>query len=456
MLIRFTVENFLSFNQQTEFSMIAGSGRLFPGHLMKGKGRNDINVLKAGIIYGANAAGKSNLIKAMAFAKKLVLKGTESKEIIPVKPFRLDIANSKKPSRFEFEFKYAHVLYAYGFVIDAEQVQEEWLYKIGKTVEKPIFERKTNAQKQTEIEFGIKFSDKEEEQFFKFLAKGTRPNQLFITEAIDRNATGVEAINHCFEWFYDVLHIIFPDSKYLGLDFGGDDDRLIKDFSRFLELLGTGVKEVVTKTVNLEDAFKNLPDEISDAIKSDLKELPSDVKKSMLISVLDKVYNIKRDENNELKATILKTKHQAKQTTSEVLFDIEDESDGTQRLFDLIPALLDLANEENVYIIDELDRSMHALLSINLLKLFFEQTQKHNAQLIVTTHEAALLDLTLLRKDEIWFVEKNKWGETKAYSLEEFKPRYDKDIRRGYLQGRYGAIPFVGNIESFRKTISET
>ena len=116
---------------------------------------------------------------------------------------------------------------------------------------------------------------------------------------------------------------------------------------------------------------------------------------------------------------------------------------------------MDLTNEDRVYIIDELDRSMHALLSISLLELFFKQTQKRHSQLIVTTHEAVLLDLTLLRKDEIWFVEKNKWGESKAYSLEEFKPRYDKDIRRGYLQGRYGAIPFIDNVKTFGGVISK-
>ena len=116
MLIRFTVENFLSFNQETEFSMIAGSGRSFPEHLIKGKGRNDINILKAGVIYGANAAGKSNLVKAMAFAKRLILKGTESKENYSCETFSSGYSQCKKNRpKFEFEFKHANVLYAYGF-----------------------------------------------------------------------------------------------------------------------------------------------------------------------------------------------------------------------------------------------------------------------------------------------------------------------------------------------------
>lgn len=449
MLIRFTVENFLSFNQETEFSMIASSGRLFPEHVMKEKGRNNINILKAGVIYGANAAGKSNLIKAMAFARRLVLRGTESNEIIAVKPFRLDAASLNKPTKFEFEFKYQGTCYAYGFSINATKVLEEWLYKVNKTTENPIFRRTTNDKQQADIDFHVNFSDQEEEQFFKFLAKGTRPNQLFLTEAIDRNATDIKAINHCFKWFYEVLNIVFPESKYLGLDFVGDDDKLSKDFGIFLKLFGTGIEDVATKRVDLEDAFKNLPDKIQQNIKLDARELPSGSNKSMLVNIGGKVYNIHRDNHNELKVAILMTKHKVKPGATEVLFDIEDESDGTQRLFDLIPALLDVTREERVYIIDELDRSLHALLSIHLLKLFFKKAQKHNSQLIVTTHEAGLLDLNLLRKDEVWFVEKNKWGESQIYSLEEFKPRYDKDIRRGYLQGRYGAIPFIGNLDSF-------
>jgi len=139
MLIRFTVENFLSFKERVEFSMIAGKGRKLSHHLIKRQKPKDISVLKTGVLYGANAAGKSNVIKAMDFAKQLITKGTSPDKVIPIKPFKLDEAYLKKPSRFEFEFKQNGKTYAYGFSLNTQWILEEWLYEINSIDEKPIF-----------------------------------------------------------------------------------------------------------------------------------------------------------------------------------------------------------------------------------------------------------------------------------------------------------------------------
>ncbi|MEM7534028.1 MAG: AAA family ATPase [Chloroflexota bacterium] len=151
---------------------------------------------------------------------------------------------------------------------------------------------------------------------------------------------------------------------------------------------------------------------------------------------------LRRDATGVVKAYRIVTMHKANDGT-DVQFEFNDESDGTIRLIDLLSGFITSLEEERVFVVDELDRSLHPILTYNFVDFFLKSTQGFPNQLIVTTHESGLLDLDLLRRDEIWFVEKNQQGATNLYALEEFMPRHDKDIRRGYLQGRYGAIPVV-------------
>ena len=155
-----------------------------------------------------------------------------------------------------------------------------------------------------------------------------------------------------------------------------------------------------------------------------------------------------KNENNELKVLKLNTRRNLKNSNEFISFEISDESDGTQRIMDFIPALVSLTKSDKTYLIDEIDRSLHPELTQKLLEVFFNNTQNIESQLIVTTHESSLLDLNLLRRDEIWFVEKDLDGASNMYSLEQFKPRHDKEVRKSYLQGRFGAIPFVSNVEN--------
>ena len=141
------------------------------------------------------------------------------------------------------------------------------------------------------------------------------------------------------------------------------------------------------------------------------------------------------------------TVHKLPSQKDSVLFEIYEESDGTQRLFDLIPALIELSNNDRVFVIDEVDRSLHPNLTKSLIEYFLLNSKGLKNQLILTSHESSLLDLKLLRKDEIWFTEKRPSGSTSLYSLEEYKPRFDKEIRKGYLQGRFGAIPLISNLK---------
>src|SRR4028119_1826661 len=221
MLIQLTIQNFLSFRDEVTFSMVGvNSDQQHIDHLAEdaaGKGRS---ILPIGAIYGANAAGKSNLLEAISFAKNLVVQGTRTSETIPVSPFKLG-DYSKQPSKFEFIFTHQGTRYSYGFTLNREQIFKEWLYGIpdGGKLEVMYFERVTSSKKETTVEYGSKLKgrSKKREQFLDFIAQGTRPNQLFLTEAIDRN---VQTVKPVVDWFRKVLTIIPAEASSRGLELG--------------------------------------------------------------------------------------------------------------------------------------------------------------------------------------------------------------------------------------------
>ena len=443
MLIRFVIKNFLSFNEEVEFSMIAGLARKHPHHVIKDPAWNGINLLRSAVIYGANASGKSNLIKAMSFAQDLIVNGTKPRQLIPITCHKLSQACAELPSKFEFEFKSQGQYYAYGFELDARKVHSEWLYRINKNTQRMIFERETKEDK-VAVEFGeIDFEDKDDRQFLQFVARGTRPNQLFLTESIDRNVKSFEGV---FSWFTAVLKIIFPKSRFLRMPIGtGEGDERSNFLLRYLQLFDTGISGLAWQPIDVEETGLSGLAEILLKTAS-LTDLPVTSSVALHGPTGNKHYVLRKNEDQKVEAFKPMAKHRMVECDQDVLLEIEDESDGTQRLMDLIPALFELFNHNRVFVIDELDRSLHSNLSYKILEHFLNNNPEQQSQFIVTTHESNLLNLSLLRRDEIWFVEKDTAGASSLYSLEEFAPRYDKDIRKGYLLGRFGAIPVVGNV----------
>lgn len=440
MLIRFTVSNYLSFNEETQFSMIPGKCRSHAHHVVKGNKRGSINVLRAGIIYGANASGKSNLVKAMSFARHLIINGTRPKKHIPRAHFKFDTSCVNQPSRFEFEFKLKKEAYAYGFELDSQRIHDEWLYKITKTTQKKIFERQTLENNESKVEFGdFHFKDKREQKLVNLMK--TRENQLFLTQSIE---AGIKQFEHIINWFRKMI-IIFPGAHDHGVELTIEKNEtfhhLLVDF---LERFDTGITGISTKPMDLKNNAAALPEEIQTRLTETLE-----TGKMTIFNTPNNVrYLVSMNKQNELEVFKLMAKHKIKDSTNETSLEIKDESDGTQRLLDLIPVLYLVLNGDYVCFIDELDRSMHPKLSFNILEMFLDNRAKHESQLIVTTHETNLLNLNLLRRDEIWFVEKNKDGASSVFSLEEFVPRYDSDVRKGYLLGRFGGIPILNNAAS--------
>ena len=444
MLITFKISNFLSFDAQSAFLMQAGTVRESLHHVIKGASRNDVDILKSAIIYGANASGKSNFIKAVEFAQNIIVKGL-SKTATENKHFRLDNANIDKPTQFEFEFKHNGKMYAYGVVLSlkARKIKEEWLFELLKTTDKPIFERKVLANGKSEITLNLKL-DTEGKHRFEVYKKDIKDTQLFLSEINDKNMDdmpNVQPFKDAFEWFKSQIVIIYPETTLKGLNFMGDNEEMKDAFGHFLAIFKTGVQAVETIEQDMGDKISTKQQE---DILNDLNE--KDVK-GITISLGKNTHTFSKNEQGNLKMFKLNTKRAVKDSKELVNFDIEDESDGTRRIMDFIPALIGLAQTNKTYLIDEIDRSLHPELTQKILETFFLNTEGIESQLIVTTHESSLLDLSLLRRDEIWFVEKDKNGASQMYSLEQFKPRHDKEVRKAYLQGRFGAIPFVSNVK---------
>lgn len=435
MLAQFTVENFLSFKDETVFSMLAAEPEPHGNHIIKNGRGKKLALLRAAALYGANASGKSNLIKAIAFARNLIVNGTRSGQTLAVIPFKLSKETLERPSRFEFIFKQAGIVYSYGFKLDRNKFLEEWLFATEQNKEELCFKRKTSAKDKVSVQFGNFLIEKitNGKQFLEFVAQGTRPNQLFLNEAADRN---VKAIKPVFDWFNTTLTILYADSENwaLGREIRGDEN--LKSFiTKFLQSADTGINQVSTE-------------EVSHKLGSAAFEIDLPAKIDMEAFGLLMMENIKHSLKSEISGDqivkqAVKTQHRTEDGIA-TEFDIEEESEGTQRLINLLPALFEVQNNEKVIFIDELDRRLHPLLSRSFVEAALAGKKK--SQMIFTTHDTNLLDLELLRRDEIWFVEKDKSGASHLYSLAEFKLRPDLPIQKGYLQGRFGAIPFIGDV----------
>lgn len=444
MLIRYSIENFMSFGEKCSFSMIPGLIRSHASHKISFSEKKEIDILKLGIIYGANASGKSNLIKSLRFIQRLVLDGTKPEQNINLVSHKLNPAFNKKPSLFEVEFRKNGKNYAYGVLLNSKGIIEEWLYEISKTSDTLIFERKNSAKGSFEIKFkNIEFKSKKEEDFLNFVARGTRENQLFLTECylrnVSNNVNDIKPITDAISWFNNSLTIIFPSSKYRGLLFeleNNEDFR--KSLQKYLNVFDTGIDEIELKEQDF-NLLKDFPNEIKKEIVADLK--PGS--RGLITYPEKQTYSITKKKDGSINAYKVMTKHKITKSKEFTHFELAEESDGTQRLIDLIPALIDVSKSEKVFFIDELDRSLHPNLSRKFLELFLEISQNIESQIIVTTHEVNLLNLKHFRKDEIWFVEKGTDNQSKIFSLNDFNIRFDKRIMNDYLLGRFGATPSI-------------
>lgn len=439
MLIRFVTNNFLSFNEEKEFNMIAGSFKTHKHHVYDlGK----IEVLKAAAIYGANGAGKSNLIKAIEQLQEIITQGgiTDS---IDQRKFKLEKNNINKPSSFEIEFAVEKKIYSYGISLNHTEINEEWLYESGITTDdKLIFERTTRKNGKPLIKMADKYKSTKKSKLLIELMEDNllKNNELLIGKTENLK---IEEITKVRKWLTHSLIVIYPGSKFQSLVPSISTSERFKSFANdLLKTFDTGVNELGIETIDFEKYFGEEDEKLKKELLEELSKAKED---SILLSTNNGgVVITKENEKNVVKNVIALHKDS---TGNKVSFNLTEESDGTQRLLDFIPAFDGIIREDVTFIIDEIDQSLHPTLLYSLVhKIMADQNTK--GQFIFTTHESNLLDLDIFRQDEIWFAEKDKTsGSTQLYSLSEFKPRYDLDIRKGYLKGRFGAIPFLAKLE---------
>lgn len=450
MLLQFRVGNFLSFNEIQTFSMEAGKVRNFSERLYKdGK----YKLLKFMSIYGANASGKSNLVYAFSFFKDIVFGGFESGSYSHY--CKLVEENKDKASFFEIKIEINKKTFVYGFevILNNSSLQKEWLYEETKSEQKNyVFFRnildkkftlgsyiKTNTLKERINIYADDIKSDDSILFLKLMNQNK--DNLYATPS------KITVFKDVYNWIRFKLTVTFPERPITNYSWMIDSNNL-DVIAEKLNHFSTGIEKITVSNIAPEKVNSTLPKEIIKDIhnmlseqKHNNKEGEKSHKPAVLIrSPENSMFIVSLNEEGMFKYKTLEFKHK----NSNAKFSLEDESDGTVRLLDIIEILLN--NDDNkVYIIDEINRMFHPLLTIKFVEEFLELAKERKIQLIVTTHESQLMDLKLLRKDEINFINKDENGFSTIRSLDEFDDRFDKKIISEYFRGKYDAIPFPKN-----------
>ncbi len=428
MLIGFKVKNFKSFKELQHFSLIAGKVRSNESHIFE---KNNKKILKFSGIYGANGSGKSNLVIAMDFINDILNFGTNF--IIDDLYFRGKEILDKEPSYFEYEILINDRLYSYGFeiIIKERKIISEWLMDMTTSKKRVIFDRDIiNANYETIKNLKNSsvincLDEMRENSSVLFLSEIIRRTSMF-----NSNDSLINEITQVYDFLKKRFIIIRPNT-HRPVEFGFMDNR--EEKVKILQQLGINIEELHEVDEELKNIKNILPDNIFSNLMNEINALKKDLNKRMSLTIGNNVYTFKIDDNGEIVVKSLKFKH----INCNDEFGAYEESDGTIRIFELLDIIF---SSNKVYVVDELDSSLHPLLVTGFLSKFLKT--KNNTQLIVTTHESKTLDFDLVRRDEIWFTEKNEDCSSKLYSLEEFKDvaRFDRKIDKAYMEGRFGAI----------------
>ncbi len=455
MIQQFIVENFLSFKDRVTFNLQPGRGAKLKNHKIEPvKGAK---VLKTAAIFGANAGGKSNFIKALDLGKRLVLNGTRTEELIDFNPFRLTSESKSQDTTIIYQILCNNKKYEYGFSYNADKITSEWLNNITRKTSYCIFKRSNDNS--IEMPLLLKKNTKEnEKQFLQFFAKATPINQLFLHEVYSRNirnnVSNISDLEAVISWFSDSLKIIFPETPYKqGVWLKAAGDNGLRDvFKKLLKYFGTGIDDIYLEEVEFDKL--GISQDLQRMIKSDMAK-SSNKEIFGALKLNDNLYLI-RVCNGDINAKKFMTIHHQIGSDKKEYFSLEEESDGTKRLFDYIPLIIDFIYGNKVFAIDEIERSLHPTLIRKILDLFYAYSDHTPCQLIFTTHESSLMTQKLLRSDEIWLLEKTKDGCSSMNTIDKsFNPRFDKKLNQAYLDGEYGAIPDLASDQNFQNFLMD-
>lgn len=446
MIVSFSVSNFRSFLSEETLSLVA-SKRLSGSHEEHGVPIPDSEekVLRAAVLYGANGAGKSNLFKGIQYAKSVALAPREKNSGTGRQAFQLN-GTADEPSSFDLQFMAEGKLYRFVFKANDQRITEESLVLVERGKEKALYERITNESGKVTIEIqGLKDAGAK----LKALALvGGPQNQSFLA-TIHANLDALDygdQLGGILAWFRQSLHLIEPDAPFLPIGDLLATDSNFKEFAdNFLRSSSTGVDHLkVLRNEITEDELRGL---LPKTFAAEVLKNTSGDERAIVHLGEGKEFVVERAGENHYYRMTIQAEHE--HVPGKIIpLDLNEESDGTRRLLNLIPALHRLQIRNEVFFIDEIDRSLHPMLVFKFLEFFLKSCKGGaKGQIIVTTHESNLLDLDLLRRDEIWFAEKDEKAATRLYSLADFSVRKDLEIRKHYLQGRFGAVPFLGGLD---------
>lgn len=420
MLIEFRTSNFLSFEDEATLSMVASADKTFEEdnviHVSE-----KLRLLKSATIYGANASGKSNFLKALSFMRALILYAPEISRqgVIPDRTFRLNSKGKKEPSYFEILFLKNGMRFRYGFEVGQNRIASEWLFYTPTSRETLLFTRNEEG-----ITIGSSFKEG------RGLEERVKDNRLFLPLVADLNNDSTFA-QSVVDWFWeaDVMRSLELE-RTLGvtLHLLGHGKRFKGWLLNFLQRFDLGI---VDFEIQEAGALQELPDDVPKDVRSDF----SRHKRPEII--------IKRNKYHDGKLVGVES------------FDLlKDESEGTRKLFALGGFLLSTVEGGGILVVDELEARLHPMITRAIVQIFnSEKLNKKSAQLIFSTHDTNLLSNAYFRRDQIWFVEKSTQGTSCLYSLAEYrdKPRKDASYGKDYILGRYGAVPYIENIDSLLK-----
>jgi predicted ATPase len=420
MLIEFRVTNFRSFRETQTLSMVAGP---FAEHSQTNAFSSGLKgfgpFLRSAVIYGPNAAGKTNLLRALQFVQSLVVNSATVTSLVqnPFSPFKFSAATRNAPSEFQITFAQDEVRYQYGFAIGPERVEKEWLIEYVHPRGRTMFERTYDKAKKR-YQWNFSSFLKGQRSVWR---DSTRPDALFLSTAIQLNSTQLRPI---FEWFQKRLIVVVgvttlnPTLTLKMLDEPGGKQRLLP----FLREADLDITDLEVRREPIPAGAIFVPG------SQILEQLPG----SPTLNVVRVTFSHRSDDDK-----------------AHVGLDLAEESSGTQVLFRSAGAWLNVFANGEVLLFDEIDTSLHPLLVRFLIQRFHsKRTNSNNAQLIFSTHNTSLLDQELFRRDQIWFAEKERDGASRLYPLTDFKPRNDEVLERWYMRGRYGALPILDEIQN--------
>ena len=412
MLLEFRVKNYRSIRDEQTLSLVASTDKdSADSHLMATGLKSLAKVVRSSVIYGPNASGKSNLLLALAFMRAVV---AESATVIQpgqqyaVQPFRLDRQSSKEPSEFEITFANNGVRYQYGFTLLPERVVNEWLLVYRTSKPQQWFERRFDPKANTsKYEFSSHLTGSR-----KLWQDSTRPNALFLSTAVQLNS--------------ELLRPVFSEIVE-GIIYFAAGSTPLPDFTTAL------LKDPINKNV-VRDFLSSADIGISDIQTVSRKGFHQRFEFSPTGGATQ---SIAEEQEMQMPQFVHETEK------GSARFEYHEESLGTQRLYSFAAPVLDVLSNGKLLVVDELDSSLHTLLVRRLVGMFHSSTSNpKGAQLIFSTHDTSLLEQPLFRRDQVWFTEKDRNQATKLYPLTDFSPRKKEALERGYLAGRYGAIPF--------------